>query len=340
MADTGNSRDTTGVLQKGGSAPGETVDQKQQTPFVGITPPVVCHGHTRPIVHVHCSPVTPDGIFLASASKDGQPQLRNGVTGDWIGTFQGHKGAVWSCVLNETAFVAATGSADFSARVWNAVTGDELVNFPHKHIVRTTAFERSASGTKLMTGGAEKTVRLFDLGKPGVMDPVMTFGPAPDSIRSCVWSGDNRRILLSYLDESGVDVIDLASGTIVDRLESGDTSAPSSDPVLSMEYTWCGQYLVTARRHMITVRDASTFSIVKQHRVKSFEVEAASYYPERNMVVAGGSDMWVHVYNAETGEELDTGRGHHGPIHCMKFSPMGDSFVSGSEDGTIRIWRV
>ena len=82
-----------------------------------VAVPLVYHGHSRPAVDLFYSPVMTDGFFLISASKDSSHMLRNGETGDWVGTFEGHKGAVLSCCLDTNTLRAATVSAGLTTKV-------------------------------------------------------------------------------------------------------------------------------------------------------------------------------------------------------------------------------
>ncbi|KAK9808918.1 hypothetical protein WJX72_006420 [[Myrmecia] bisecta] len=289
--------------------------------------PLVCHGHTRPIVELSYSPVTPDGYFLTSASKDKEPMLRNGETGDWIGTFQGHKGAVWSCVLNDTAVLAATGSADYSARLWDALSGDQTHEWEHPGIVRSVHFAHRSP--KLVTGGAKKCLRMYDLQQPGAAPQIQD---VTDDIRNAQWHQDDNVILCTYLDKPGISVWDVRSQSIVKTLATGKV-------VTSLEILPGGQYLTTADGHSVKIWDGQKLEVIKEF-TSEYIVESASYCPQKKRFASGGEDMWVHLYDYETGQEVDCNKGHHGPVHCVRFAPTGESYASGSEDGTIRIWET
>ena len=64
-------------------------------------------------------------------------------------------------------------------------------------------------------------------------------------------------------------------------------------------------------------------------------VSSASLHPVKRdrFVVGSSADPWVRVYDLDTGKEQEVYKGHHGPVHCVSYSPDGEVYGSGSEDG-------
>lgn len=159
--------------------------------------------------------------------------LRQGQTGDWIGTFIGHKGAVWQAKLSPDMSNAATASADFSwyvwdfgsfrcmclhiadpdaygmySKIWNSHTGEVLFTLKHEHIVRAIAYPPNTSDM-VATGGFEKRLRLWDLQAASKKLAETTeevaidsseaheigAGTHTDPIKAIVWSPDPTKII-------------------------------------------------------------------------------------------------------------------------------------------------
>lgn len=107
-----------------------------------------------------------------------------------------------------------------------------------------------------------------------------------------------------------------------------------------LQLSFDGRHLTTAEGSVVRMWDAASLTQLKSHRVQSGNAESASYCASKGLFVVGGADMWVRLCSYETGQELECNKGHHGPVHAVRFSPTYDSYASGSEDGTIRIWYV
>ncbi|KAF9483784.1 serine/threonine kinase receptor associated protein [Pholiota conissans] len=296
--------------------------------------PLVAPGHTRPITHLSFSPIQEDGTFLlVSSCKDGNPMLRE-WTGDWIGTFLGHKGAVWSTKLSLDGSRAASGSADFTAKVWDTYSGNCLHSFPHNHIVRSVAL--SPHATHLLTGGQEKKVRIFDLSRPDA-EPDFLFDAGPLShdgtVKSVVWVGEYTGV--SAGDDGTVKWWDLRSREMT-------RSIAFPDPITSMELSLPTQRLVLTSGKTVEFIPAMPHTGHNTHSLTlRYAPSSASIHPihQDRFVTGSMSDEWVRVHGIN-GEEREVLKGHHGPVHCVEFSPDGEMYASGSEDGTIRLWQT
>ncbi|ENN71163.1 serine-threonine kinase receptor-associated protein-like [Dendroctonus ponderosae] len=289
--------------------------------------PLTCSGHTRPVVHLDFSEITESSYFLISACKDGKPMLRQGDTGDWIGTFEGHKGAVWGVALNADATKAASGAADFSGKVWDAITGEELHSFQHNHIVKSVNFSRDSA--LLATASNEKLVRLFDLNKPEAVPEVFSGHTA--GIRHILFFRNDTH-LVSCADDKTLRVWDRSN-----KQEIHKVSFPFSPN--SLEVSKDGSVLTVAYSNKVAFYDAETLNKIREYTIPS-PVNSASLHPDKSIFVAGGDDLKVYKYDYQNGTEIESFKGHFGPIHCIKFSPDGELYASGSEDGTLRLWQT
>ncbi|CAN8099898.1 unnamed protein product [Discula destructiva] len=325
--------------------------------------PLTCHGHSRPVPHLSFSSLERDGeYFIISACKDGNPMLRHGKTGDWIGTFIGHKGATWQAKLSPDNSIAASASADFSVKIWDAHTGELQLILQHDHVARTIAFPPHNSDI-VATGGHEKILRIWGMKQEDYikLDDVssqdngtgvtltiphkraFTIGEVhPDTIKSIVWTNeviivtaagktlrwhnvDAREAFKEQVFEHEIKSCELA---FLDPRYSEPTDINEGRPVLC----------VAAGKSVYFYTTGQSPEELKHFQLDHGAASVGLDLKGRKFIVGEDPGTWAHVYDWD-GKEIDVMKGHHGPIWCIQFSPDGKLYASGSEDGTIRMWK-
>ncbi len=69
-------------------------------------------------------------------------------------------------------------------------------------------------------------------------------------------------------------------------------------------------------------------------------VRAMVFSPDERLLLSGGEDNTIILWDVDSGEIIHHFDGHGGPVNALAFSPNGRSFISASDDQTARLWDV
>jgi dynein assembly factor with WDR repeat domains 1 len=62
--------------------------------------------------------------------------------------------------------------------------------------------------------------------------------------------------------------------------------------------------------------------------------------PFGNLIVTGSFDKTAKIWDANTGQMMNTLKGHNMEIVCLGFDPHGLLVATGSMDHTAKLWDV
>jgi serine-threonine kinase receptor-associated protein len=279
----------------------------------------ICTGHVRPICHIEFSPVVDGTFWFVTSCHDAKPMIRNGETGDWVGTFEGHKGAVYCSSFNADATRVVTGSGDYTAIIWDALDGSALHTWQHPHYIKSNDW----MGSKIITGNFDSHLRIFDATNYAA-EPVKIAAYEKNTVKACYFVGNTDTVVCAC--EGLIKKFDLRSNSVVQQLDIPGLNV--------LEYTHVNN-MCAAHGKSVTFVDPNTLTEVGTIATPE-DVECASLSPD-GKYVALGSRIKAKEYTLD-GTEVENHRGHHGPIFHIRYSPDNMTFSSGSEDGMVRMW--
>jgi WD40 repeat protein len=306
--------------------------------------------------------VSPQGDRIASAGADKTVRLWNPDTGKQIAKpLTGHTGVVTSVAFAPKGEVLASGSADGAIQLWQADGSALIKTLQAGQPVYSVAF--SPQGDRLASAGGDGTVTLWDVasGKPTSLPPsdraavlAVAFSPQGDRLASGgvdgklrVWSADGRllwqRDTLAELSDQTKWRLGLADG----RPGVITSVAFSVDGTRIASGTGDWQPDNANAGGVIQRWDAGSGRSAGDPMhppVGAVMAVAFSSRPDGetdNRIASGDSDYYVRLWDADSPEGKQLGgplRGHQDGVVSVAFTPDASRIVSGSVDGTVRIW--
>ena len=275
-------------------------------------------------------------------------------------TLNGHSG-ILICWKDAVAVALDSGSII----ILNAITGTQVAILSgHTGSVFSLVF--SPDGTSLVSGGSDKTIKLWDMKTGGVVktfqghtDSVYSVSISPDctTIASgscddtiCLWdvqTGGCHHIIKQWDYVDNICFFPLhpnhlifQSGGQIRQLDISSQQIASISDGKYIAFSLDGTQFAVCRGSTVEIQDSNSKRIVAKLHMANRDAECCCFSPD-NRTIAVASYLTIYIWDI-TGSDphlLETFVGHTISIDSLVFSSS-SSLISTSLDESVRFWKI
>lgn len=303
---------------------------------------LVVRPHTDAVYHACFSQ---DGRRIASCGADRTLQVFKAETGEKLLEVKAHEDEVLCCAFSSDDSYIATCSVDKKVKIWDSATGKLVHTYDeHSEQVNCCHFTNKSNHLLLATGSSDFFLKLWDLNQKECRNTM--FGHT-NSVSHCRFSPDDE-LLASCSADGTLKLWDVRSANEKKSINVKRFFLSSEDPQEDVEVmvkccSWSadGSEILVAAKNKILLFDIHTSDLLAEiHTGHHCTIQYCDFSPYDHLAVVALSQYCVELWNIDSRLKVADCRGHLSWVHGVMFSPDGSSFLTASDDQTIRVWET
>ena len=246
-----------------------------------------------------------------------------------IKEYTGHNQRILDISIASDNKSFASCGGDRPVFVWDVMTG-QVIRRLLGHEQRVNAVQYNAECSVLVSGSYDRTVRCWDMRSRNT-HPIQIITGSADSVSSVAMTA--HEILSSSIDGQ-VRVYDMRAG----RVSRDELGPPVGHVALSNDGNCILAATLDSTLRLLDKASGVILCEYRGHENNSFKLGACLSRNDAH-VLCGSEDGALHAWDIVEGKQISRVQCHRGAIVALSCHPKGEALLTGSHDGTAKMWR-